>query len=155
MDRNIITASDVLRSQRSGSRGYAEASGDEVQLTADDYWGRLTKYLPVEVIGGYLILQGLLQTAYPEGTTGRIVALGILFLLGGIGTWVVARQVLLVHRRRQIAVSLIGYLTWVFATGGCFAELDWYGPWMGTAAVVIFAVAVKVVRLPALNEISR
>lgn len=66
MDRNIITASDVLRSQRSGSRGYAETSGDEVQLTADDYWGRLTKYLPVEVIGGYLILQGLLQTAYPR-----------------------------------------------------------------------------------------
>lgn len=146
MDRNIITWRDEVQSQRSGS----ERTEEESAKTLDNYWARLAKYVPIEVISAYLLIKGALESAYKANdATGRLF-LACLTILGIAGTWFFAKRVLGVIRWQQCAISSLAFLVWVFATGGVFASFAWYMPWMTTAAVVFFGFTAKVVDLPPL-----
>jgi hypothetical protein len=151
VNRNIVTPTDVALGS-SSVRGDNEGEGKTLpgQLTADDYWSRLAKYVPIEMISAYVLLKGLIESAYRPGQTALAVALGALMVLGAGTTWVFAIRVLHIVRRSQAALSVSGFLVWVVATGGFFATLSWYQPWMGTAAVIMFGVAVQIIQLPPL-----
>lgn len=147
MDRNIITPADRPRA----SSRWSPRSGPTART--DDYWGRLAKYTPIEMISAYLVLKGLLESAYGSKPAALAWSLLALFLLGVLGSWFFAASVLRVVRRRQLVVTSAAFAVWGFATGGWFATMSWYDPWMGTAAVVIFAVVVKILAVPPLpNE---
>jgi len=148
VNRNIITPEDVARV----GLERADATVPPGTPTVDDYWTRLLKYVPVEMIGSYLAIAGVLTTAYKEGTTGRQVSLAVLTVAGLIATWFFAQRVLGVVRTLQLAMTVAAFLVWVFATGGVFATWGWWSPGFGTIAVVAFAVAVRIVKVPALPE---
>lgn len=147
MDRNIVTWIDARNSFRSGSGLQAEK-----RISEDDYWSRLVKYIPIEIISAYVLLEGLIKSAYQPADVRRTVFLGILVTIGVAGTFFFARRVLKVERWQQISVSAVGFLVWTFATGGFFESFAWYGPWMGSAAVILFGIAVRIIDLPPLPD---
>lgn len=156
MNRNIITWQDQPRGQRS-SGGTVDGAGKHVGITstADDYWARLVKYVPIEVISAYILLKGAIESAYKPTEPIGAWMLGALVVLGAVATWFFARKVLRVARWQQLLLSAVAFLVWTFATGGVFATFSWYLPWMTTAVVVIFGVVVRVVELPPLPEVEK
>jgi uncharacterized membrane protein len=151
MDRNIITHIDVVRQRGRRNRGVEEERSLKAPITADDYLSRLVKYVPIEIIGAYILVSGILETAYPLGFR-RAVALGALLAVSSIATYAYSRRVLKIVRHQQIAVSVLALFVWVFATGGVFSYWSWYVPWMGTVAIIGFGVSVKIVNVPPLDE---
>ena len=150
MDRNIITWRDEAQSRRSGS----ERVEEDPAKTLDNYWARLAKYVPIEMISAYMLMKGALESAYKASDTSGRLFLGGLTALGIVGTWFFAKRVLRVIRWQQCAVSSLAFLVWVFATGGVFASFSLYMPWMTTAAVVFFGVTAKIVDLPPLPMVD-
>jgi drug/metabolite transporter (DMT)-like permease len=144
--RNILTEEDVSGALESNVAPVSRAP------TADDYWGRLFKYVPVEIIGAYLIVSGVLDTAYQDGSAARQIAMAILGCLGLVASWLFTQRVLQVVRPTQLTMTVFAFAVWVFATGGVFATTGWWQPWMGTIAVVVFGVASRIVGLGSLPE---
>jgi hypothetical protein len=146
LNRNIVTPADV--EARAGRE--AAVPGGAAQLSADDYLARLAKYVPVEMISAYLVVQGLIETAYKAGTPARAYALGGLLVISAIITWFFCARVLKVQRRLQLAMAVLALVTWVLAIGGWFATTSWWQAWFGTAAVVFYGVLARIVNLPPL-----
>ena len=151
MDRNIVTHVDVFRQRGPRNRGEEDKGSLKAPITADDYLSRLVKYVPIEIIGAYILVSGILETAYPTGVS-RAVALGILLAVSSVATYAYSRRVLRIVRGRQVAVSVLAFVVWVFATGGVFSYWSWYAPWMGTVAMIGFGVSVKIVNVPPLDD---
>ena len=146
MDRNIITERDLVR--WSGRETTASAS----LIDADTYGDRLMKYVPVELISAYLVVQGLLQSAYKNDARARALALAILLAAGLVATWFFSARVLQVRRKGQLSMTVLAFAVWVFAIGGWFSTTGWWQAWMGTIAVIAFGVLVRIVDLPPLPE---
>ena len=155
MDRNIVTQEDVLRDSIASARdrGAGEAGNGAPRRTADDYWARLTKYVPVEIISAYLLIVGLIPSDDSGGPL-RSWLLAASLLAGVVGTWFFAKRVLGVIRPLQAAMSCLGFVVWALATGGWFALQAWYEPWLGTAAVIVFGVVIQIVKVPPLPDNS-
>lgn len=154
MDRNIITVQDVM-ARRRPAPGAAGSTADEavapaLATQADSYFDRLAKYVPVEIIGAYLLIEGLVKEL-TEGAAERW-ALLVLFLCGLAATWLFAWRVLHVARTAQLVMSVLAFAVWVFATGGWFATLRFWAPGWGTVAVIAFGVAVRIVQLGPLPQ---
>jgi hypothetical protein len=141
LNRNILVEADFPEL-------YLEsASDDPNRPTPDDYFTRLLKYVPVEIIGGYLIIAGVLESAYPSWGDARRVWLGALLVAGAVGSFFYAQRVNHVRRYTQLAMTSVAFTIWVFASGGVFAGAGWWHPWMGTIAVVVFGLLVRIVGL--------
>lgn len=148
MNRNILVEADFPeRYLEAGSDDPNAASDVPSRRTPDDYLTRLLLYIPVEIIGGYLIIAGVLQSAYPSVGAAQRTSLGVLFALGVISSYFYAQRVLKVLRTTQLVMTAVAFTVWVFTTGDLFATFAWWHPWMGTIAVVVFGVLVKLVGL--------
>jgi hypothetical protein len=115
----------------------------------DDRFAKLLKYIPTEIVGAYLTLQGVILTAF-EGPT-RYAALWIIFGLIFLLTPWYLRRVQHVRKWKQIFVSMGAFVVWVFALGGAFVSLSWYQPAWGTVALGLFSLAAVIIS-PDLSE---
>jgi hypothetical protein len=123
-----------------GGRPGAQAPAAHDPPVADDYLGRLVKYVPAEIIALYLTVAGVI----PPDATGRprTTALWVVFFaclaLVPVFTWVATTR----HGRppltAQVVISTLAFPIWVFAIGGPFASLAWYQPWIASV-VLAFA----------------
>ena len=57
-----------------------------------------------------------------------------------------------INRPLQVIMSGLAFAVWVFYNGGWFEEYPFWNEGWGTIAVVIFAIIVQIIRLPALPE---
>lgn len=153
MERNIITKTDLLAraAEESTSRGLDVAPAGGSQRTADDYWAKLAKYVPIEIISAYLLIDGLIRSGASSDSAREWLMFGFLSA-GVVATWFFARRVLGIVRRTQTVLSCVGFIIWVLATGGWFALQSWYAPWIGTVAVIVFGVLVQIVKIPPLPD---
>ncbi len=143
MNRNIVTKEDT---KRMPAPSFGEPAGGLVApASADSYSDRLLKYVPVEIIGAYLLIEGLLR----ELLKGDALPWGLLalMLLGAVGAWLFSTQVLGVLRPVQLAMTVFAFVVWVFATGGWFSTMQFWAPGWGTIAVIVFGVMVQIVKL--------
>lgn len=162
MNRNVVTDQDAnaLRDVRVASlevpalapsaapAGPAPPAGTP---TADDYWNRLLKYIPIDVIGVYLAATGAVSSV--SGHTKREAVLWIIFGVVLVVTPIYLRNVAGVVRSRQLAISAAAFAVWAFALGGPFAE-SWsgYEPWMGSLAIILSAFVFGAFKLAPLQQ---
>lgn len=154
MNRNIVTVADIqsgsVQARRPGDLAAVAPTDSQAARQVDTYFDRLSKYVPMEIIGSYLLVEGLLrELLQPEVMLRGLV---VLFLLGVVATWLFTKRVLNVVRTNQVLMSVFAFAVWVFATGGWFAHLSFWAPGWGTIAVVVFAVAVRVLDIGPLPE---
>ncbi len=117
--------------------------------TADDYLTKLLKYVPLEVLGAYLFIEGLVTTNVDDPDNLQTWLFWTL-VSTLVLTAVYARTVLNVVRGSQIAMGAVGIAVYVFATGGWFATTSWYEDWFSGIALVLFGFVVAVIKLPSL-----
>jgi hypothetical protein len=147
-NRNIITKRDTERLKVLKEKGDLAAS-KEIPKNPDDYLDRLMKYVPVEILGAYLICEGVLRSTVQNEIK---IALLCLLLLGLVGTFFYVKIYLKVVRFMQVFMSILAFIVWVFSIGGWFGELGFWKAGYGTIAVIIYAVAVKIIKLPPLPD---
>jgi hypothetical protein len=174
-NRNIITKGDIARLSKATSgdevpatldvnppAGYAAAaaapSGGPPVLeylpplppalvpSEDDYLTKLLKYVPLEVLGAYLFVAGVIDS---NVTDKRDHALWLGGLLVGILVLTIPYdiRVLNVVRAKQIVVSVIGLSIYVFAVGGWFATTTWYHQWYASIILPVFGLLVAIIKL--------
>jgi len=117
----------------------------------DDYLTKLLKYVPIEALGAYLFMAGVINSNVPNRRDHAIWLGGLL-----IGILVLTvpydRVVLKVVRSTQIVMSVVGLGVYIFALGGWFATTTWYHQWYASIIVPVFAFVVAILKLPPLPE---
>jgi hypothetical protein len=160
VNRNVITAEDAQAlAQKHGDAGAKAAGGAAFTPpappagtpTADDYWNRLLKYIPIEVIGVYLAASDAVASV--TGHTKRETVLWIIFGVVLAVTPIYLRNVVGIVRPRQLIISAVAFAVWAFALGGPFAE-SWsgYESWMGALAIILSAFVFGALKLPPLPK---
>jgi hypothetical protein len=123
------------------SRLVATQPGDN---SLHDYLERVAKYVPVEIIGAYLVLQSIFTSATADRTPsvefvfyGLLVIATALYLLRFGGD--------VPHRARQAAIGTISFVIWTYGIGGWF----WTGlgktvlqPSISGGLVVVWSLAI-------------
>lgn len=95
---------------------------------ADKAVARLVKYIPGEVISGYIVFSGLIERATKDDSL-RVPAAWVLLAIGAIVTPVYLWKM---GRPRgvqwwQLAISTVSFLLWAYAFGGLIAEKCLFG----------------------------
>ena len=160
MNWNVITQSDAQRINdaagivaQAAPEPNATPPASGPPSTSDDYMAKLLKYVPPQIVGAYLFIEGVLKAAV--GTSNRDglrLALGILFIVGGLATVAFVARVLNVVRWKQRLVTLLAYAVWVFALGGIFGTFSWWQAAWGSLALAAFAILVVIIKMPPLPE---
>ncbi len=160
MNRNVITAEDAQALAQKQQGVGAEAAGPQTFTppappagtpTADDYWNRLLKYIPIEVIGVYLAATDAVASV--TGHAKRETVLWIIFGFVLAVTPIYLRNVAGIVRSGQLMISAVAFVVWAFALGGPFPE-SWsgYESWMGALAVILSAFVLGALKLPPLPQ---
>ncbi|THD75330.1 MAG: hypothetical protein E7812_17425 [Phenylobacterium sp.] len=123
MSRSVVTYAP----RALGAPVLARKAGEPTPPPEDHYKDRLLKYVPAEVVTLYLTLAALLTTA-PKAPSWLGWAI---FAVGVAATWFYLSIVLHVKDWRQLLISTLSFVVWVFALGGPFKQFDWYMPIYG------------------------
>ena len=121
-------------------------AGAVVVPTSDDFLTKLVKYVPLEILGVYLFVEGSVEGNVTD--PGALSAwLGALLVGTLVLTVPYVIRVLAVVRPSQIAMSVLGLAVYVFAVGGWFATTSWYEPWQSSIVLPVFVLLVAIIRL--------
>ncbi|HXK26396.1 MAG TPA: hypothetical protein VMS55_27280 [Myxococcota bacterium] len=92
---------------------------------ADDYLGRLVKYVPSEVVAMYLALTALVPTPPSDGDLKELwVYFAIAVVATPVYLWVTIRRGNQPVHAIQLVFSTIAFVIWAIAMGGPFQSLE-------------------------------
>jgi hypothetical protein len=124
----------------------AATTADVPVPTADDYLTKLLKFVPLEVLGAYLFMAGVIDSNVAQPHDHALWLGGLL-----VGTLILAIaydiRVLGIVRATQIIVSIVGLAVYVFAVGGWFATTTWYHQWYASIVLPVFGLLIGILKL--------
>ncbi|MBN2667516.1 MAG: hypothetical protein JXR67_13470 [Bacteroidales bacterium] len=142
MSRQIISSADIRRMSQIQSEN--KNTGQAVfQATRDTYSDRLFKYIPAEIVAGYIFAAGMLENLTKAGEIS-VFQWG-LFLIFLILTPLYLWRIQKVQKISQHIISALSFVVWVFALGGPFSLFSWYNPVYGAVLLPVFTLAVAIV----------
>jgi hypothetical protein len=141
MAREVITFRDIQKSSQSETTGKLPA-GTTYPATKDGYFDRLFKYIPAELVAGYIFVLGVVKQLTDAGEIR--VFQWLLFIVFCILTPLYLWRVQKVAKLQQHAISLLSFIVWVFALGGPFALCSWYNPVYGSILLPVFTLLVAI-----------
>jgi hypothetical protein len=124
--------------------GKEKLPGKTPQVTADDLYSQVLKYVPTPLIGLYLVAVNAALSSF-SGDTEKAFLWGIFVLFTiAVGVFLLKRGV---KRVSQIAISLAAFVAWVTASPGPFQVIDGYPEVIGTFALLAVTVVALVLQL--------
>jgi hypothetical protein len=141
MTREIVTMRDiqVFNNDQPGERVYSESTYSERK---DAYFDRLFKYIPAELVAGYIFVLGVMKQLTDKNA--EIILQWILFVVFCILTPLYLWRIQKVSKIRQHIISLLSFIMWCFALGGPFALYEWYNPVYGAVLLPVFTLIVAI-----------
>jgi hypothetical protein len=139
MTREVITARDIQKFNQPGSESKFPAG----TVTRDGYFDRLFKYIPAELVAGYIFVLGVAKQLTNAGEI-RVFQWS-LFIVFCILTPLYLWRVQKVQKFQQHIISLLSFVVWVFALGGPFALSGWYNPVYGAILLPVFTLVVAII----------
>jgi hypothetical protein len=139
MNREIVTAKDLQRMNQPGSEARVPAG----TATRDGYFDRLFKYIPAELVAGYIFVLGVVKQLTDAGEI-RIFQ-WLLFIIFCLLTPLYLWRVQKVLKVQQHIISILSFIVWVFALGGPFALSEWYNPVYGAILLPVFTLVVAII----------
>lgn len=121
-----------------GTAGTSEAKVSK----ATNYSERLIKFVPAEVLAGYVSVSPLMGTVVSH--SGKITFVAILVVLCLLAIPIHYRTLLgrTKRARKHILISQVAFLAWAYGIGGPFIALGWHHPaaaGLGLVAVTFLA----------------
>ena len=138
MTREVITSRDLQRMNESGTESRIPAG----TITRDAYFDRLFKYIPAELVAGYIFVLGVVKQLTNAGEI--MVFQWALFVIFCILTPLYLWRVQKVLKIQQHIISLLSFVVWVFALGGPFELSGWYNPVYGAILLPVFSLIVAI-----------
>jgi hypothetical protein len=135
MAREILTLNDIRKINSSGE-ALKMPPDATVPTGSDKYIDRLFKYIPAEIVAGYIFVLGIM-TRFTDPVKIRTLH-WILFLVFCLITPLYLRRIQKVRKLQQHIISLASFIVWVFALGGPFAQYNWYDPLYGEILLPVF-----------------
>jgi hypothetical protein len=127
IDRNI-------KKETPGSRPSGQNLNPPDQSAAyDDYYSRLVKLIPSEIIALYLALDGI-----ASAMKQKEILLWVVFGIAVIGAWFYLGRLANVSKVVQRLLTILAFALWVYVFGGPFAQLPWYDPGYGKLLLVVY-----------------
>ena len=136
LDRNI-----VIKKHLSKGENLDFDKNDEDQ--GDNYYNRLVKLIPAEVIAFYLSLDGIVSNM-----PNKNVLLWIVFLISILGTWLYIKRVSNINRLIQQLLTVLSFIVWVFVIGGPFQQYSWYDVNYGKILVTVYTFFIPLIYNP-------
>lgn len=139
MSREIITLKDISELQNTNVKTPAS---DSIPAAADGYFDRLFKYIPAELVAGYIFVMGIVKqlTDQKEILLLHWSLFTVFCLLTPLYLWKVQK----VTKLSQLALSLLSFTVWVFALGGPFTMTRWYNPLYGYILLPVFTIVIAI-----------
>jgi hypothetical protein len=140
--QRIITSRDVKK--RSVALGVdVPTSTPPPPSVPDDYWTRLQKLIPTEVIAAFLAIDGVIQAKVGISALGYWVLYAILVLLCCLYAHRAATTQELGTNHRQVVLAILAFLIWTYAIGGpySFSGTEFWNRALGGVVVVLFTTA--------------
>jgi len=116
----------------------ADDVGTRTSGGGDDYATRVAKYIPGEVLAGYISIGGIISGL--DASRPRPMLAWLLF-----GLCLVLTPVYLARTAEKgqpktlhLALSTVAFAVWAYAVGGPFAAERWHDPAIGSIALGIF-----------------
>ena len=121
---------------------------------ADKFLTRLLKYIPTEVVAGYLFFQGIVEGVSPDDKL-RLIACWAVFFLGAVLTYVYLRRVgqETPTKKQNLVISVVAFVLWAYALGGPFKlgpppfPDGHYRPWLGAVVAGAFSWVLGLIKL--------
>ena len=102
-------------------------------MKSSKYLENLTKLIPVEIVGAFV----LLRNSVPQDTPS--ITIWILFIILAIINPLYIRFAMKVKKTPQILLMAIAFPIWIMCIGGIpISTLEWFKAWMGTIALILF-----------------
>lgn len=141
MAREVITFRDIQKYSQSEITAKLPA-GTTYPATKDGYFDRLFKYIPAELVAGYIFVLGVVK----QLTDAREIRVfqWLLFIVFCILTPLYLCRVQKVLKLQQHVISLLSFIVWAFALGGPFALCSWYNPGYGSILLPVFTLLVAI-----------
>lgn len=121
-----------------------EAKGQEVKI--DGYFDKLLKYIPTEIVGGWIAITGVIKSASNIPTN---MILWILLVIFTVLTAVYILKQTFEPKKplaiKQTSISTIAFIVWVFALGEPFESLSFYNPVYGSVLLILFNLTIPLV----------
>ncbi len=140
MAREVLTLNDIRKINSSGEiKIPADAA---VPTGKDNYADRLFKYIPSEVVAGYVFVLGVIARNSEPLHTGPLqwVMFSVFCVLTPLYLWRIQK----VRKLQQHIISLLSFAVWVFALGGPFTLYSWYNPLYGEILLPVFTLLAAV-----------
>jgi hypothetical protein len=103
----------------------------------DNYYERLIKLIPTEIIGAYLALDNVLVSSNAE-IIYRWALIIILVFVTPLNIFLTTKKGTEKTATSQIIISSLSFLVWVYTLGGPFKYFGFYKPFQGTFILVLF-----------------
>lgn len=119
----------------------AVANGGDLASKADDFLGRLLKYIPAEVVGLYLAVRGIVR---PDASPQVMLWVALAsWVLVPIYFWFATSRGGMPPLKKQVLLATIAFPVWVIAIGGPpVTQWSWYvsNPFIGSVLLVFVTV---------------
>jgi hypothetical protein len=138
MSREIISASDLRKFREAGADSQIAATAP----VKDTYVDRLFKYIPAELVAGYIFVTGVLKQLTNSGEIK--VLQWSLFVIFCILTPLYLWRIQKVRKVQQHIISTLSFIVWVFALGGPFSLYGWYNPVYGQVLLPVFTLVIAI-----------
>lgn len=141
MARQVLSAKDIDELKKEST---SERQGSDLifPVSRDSYFDRLFKYIPAEIVAGYIFIAGSVKQL-TEPVESKIFT-WIIFFLFCILTPLYLWRVQKVLKLQQHIISLISFIVWIFALGGPFLSFSWYNPVYGSIILPVFTLLIAI-----------
>ena len=112
----------------------------------DGYFDKLLKYIPTEIVGGWIAITGLIKSASNISTNTILWILLIIFT--GLTALYILKQTSEPKKPlavKQTTISTIAFVVWVFALGEPFDSLSFYNPIYGSILLIIYNLTIPLI----------
>ena len=114
----------------------------------DSYFERLLKYIPADIVAGYVALAGILTQNDNQPMWLTWAVFGILLTLTPFYVCYIktAPPGFAGNKMFHWITSCIAFTAWVFALGGPFAvTFSWYKPYLGSVCLILVTLIIPVI----------
>jgi hypothetical protein len=121
-----------------------EAKGQEVKI--DGYFDKLLKYIPTEIVGGWIAITGLIKGASNISTNTILWILLVIFTV--LTALYILKQTFEPKKPlaiKQTTISVIAFIVWVFALGEPFDSLSFYNPIYGSVLLILYNLIIPLI----------
>jgi len=133
--RRVISESDLTRTDHAAPTG----------STADDYSGRLLKYIPAETVAGFVTINGLLSSVLGVPVAFQWFVFAVLTALTAGYAWKSTHIQGMNPAYLQICIQTAGFVIWVASLGGPFATLIGYQSYYSATILILYTIFIPLV----------